>query len=289
MNMKKILKYLPFVAALVLASCTKDAPSKSKVEADFEKFTGTVPTVTISSTVEAVDPMAGTATVSLTLAGISDQLDSLSVGVLSDSNPTFANASYVKYENPADGTISLKAKVSANKHFYLRGVVAYSKGTSFSDVIEVDVPDIPFIDKVAGTYSGAAKGYWGDDYTITMQVVPDPEDKTKVLVYDLDAYFYTNGFTAAKGYNIYSGTIDEDNLRIIVDGGQPTGYVSSAQGAVILYGFDAPSPDDGNVGADIILNVNADNSTITIPNAFGVASSAGWWEIYLGGSVLTMQ
>jgi len=285
--MKKILKYLPFVVAIALASCTKDAPSKSKVEADFDKFTGTVPTVTISSTVEAIDATAGTATVSLTFAGLSDQLDSLSVGVLSDTNPTFANASFVKYENPANGTVSLKAKVNANSHYYLRGVVAYSKGTSYSDIIEVDIPDIPFNEKVAGTYSGAADGYWGDSYTITMQVMPDPEDDTKVLVCDLDAYFYKNGYTAAKGYNIYSGTIDEKNLSIIVDGGQPTGFVSSSQGAVILYGFDAPEPE--NAGADIVLNFDSKITSVTIPNAFGVASSAGWWEIYLGGSVLTKQ
>ncbi len=288
--MKKIFKYLPLIAVLALASCAKDAPSKSEVEAGFDKFDGTMPEVTISSKVSEIDALEGYAVVELTYSGLSqDGLANLSAGALSDSDPTFLNASFTKLESPSDGTAMLKVKVSANKTYYVRGVVAFDGGTSYSDVLEVKVPDVPFYAKVPGTYSGAANSYWGNDYTLSVQVVSDPEDKTKVLVYNLDAYFVSKGYTAAKGYNIYSGTIDEENLCIVVESGQPTGYVSSSQGAIVLYGFDDPSPEDGDMGADIILNVDSDCSAITIPNAFGIASNSGWWEIYLGGSVLKKQ
>lgn len=282
--MKKILKYLPLVAALALVSCVKDAPSKSEVEAGFDKFAGTMPTVTIASSASEIDAAAGTATVNVTFAGLSDQLDSLSVGILSDTDPTFANASFVKYDNPTNGTVSLKAKVSANSHYYVRGVVAFNKGTSFSDVIEIEVPDIPFRDKAAGTYSGAAPGYWGDKYTATIQIVADPEDNSKVKVYNLDSYLVSIGYTAEKGYNIYSGTIDEENLQIIVENGSSPGLNGFA-----LYGFSGPDPDSAEGYADIVLKFNSKFSSVTVPNAWGLSTAAGWYEIYLGGAVLAKQ
>ncbi len=282
--MKKILKYLPLVAALALVSCVKDAPSKSEVEAGFDKFAGTMPTVTIASSASEIDAAAGTATVNVTFAGLSDQLDSLSVGILSDTDPTFANASFVKYDNPTNGTVSLKAKVSANSHYYVRGVVAFNKGTSFSDVIEIEVPDIPFRDKAAGTYSGAAPGYWGDKYTATIQIVADPEDNSKVKVYNLDSYLVSKGYTAEKGYNIYSGTIDEENLQIIVENGSSPGL-----NGFTLYGFSGPDPDSAEGYADIVLKFNSKFSSVTVPNAWGLSTAAGWYEIYLGGAVLAKQ
>lgn len=282
--MKNILKYLPFVAALALVSCVKDAPSKSEVEAGFDKFTGTMPTVTIASTASKIDAAAGIATVDVTFAGLSDQLDSLSVGILSDTDPTFADASFVKYENPTNGTVSLKAKVRANSHYYLRGVVAFNKGTSYSDVIEIDVPDIPFCDKAAGTYSGAAPGYWGDEYTATIQIVADPDDNSKVMVYNLDTYLANKGYTAAKGYNIYSGTIDEKNLQVVVENGSSPGLSGFA-----LLGFNTPDPDTADSYVDIVLQFDSAFSSVTVTNAWGLYTAAGWYEIYLGGAVLAKQ
>lgn len=156
--------------------------------------------------------------------------------------------------------------------------------------VSVTIKDLDHpLSKLFGVFSGAAPGYWGDAYTATVQITSDPKDVNKVLVYNLDTYLASNGLTAAKGYNIYSGEVNDKQNTITIANNQRTGYTHSTQGALVITGFDAPSPDEATGYSDIVLNYNSDYSAISIANAFGVRTSEGWYEIYLGGITLAKK
>ena len=141
-----------------------------------------------------------------------------------------------------------------------------------------------------GTFSGAAPGYWGDNYTAEVQVLADPDDVDKVLVYNLDTYLAGNGLTADTGkFNIFSGTVDKEKNQVIIPTGQKTGYVSSSQGALYVVGFDAPNVDDATGYADIVFNYSSDYKTISVPNGYACTTSKGFWEIYVGPMTFTKK
>lgn len=212
--MKNIFKYLPLVAAaIVMASCAKEAPSKSSVESGFKKFDVTLPTVTIDSKATC-DALNGKATVKVTYTGITSNLDSLSVGVLSDTDPTFRTAYFTKVDNPADGTVTVDATVTPNKTFYIRGVVACTAGTSYSDVIEVKVPDIEFWQKVPGVYVGNVQSAADNTkYTNKITIVASSENpETKCYVFGMEAYWESKGYgtDTSKALNCCDATIDSE-------------------------------------------------------------------------------
>ncbi len=141
-----------------------------------------------------------------------------------------------------------------------------------------------------GTFSGPAPGYWGDNYTAEVQVLADPKDVDKVLIYNLDTYLASNGLTASTGkYNIFSGSVDTEKRQITIPSGQKTGYVSSSQGNLYVVGFDAPSVDDATGYSDIVFNYSSDYKTISVPNGYACRTSQGWWEIYVGPMTFTKK
>ncbi len=133
-----------------------------------------------------------------------------------------------------------------------------------------------------GTYSGPAPGYWGDNYTAEVQILAYPDDVTKVLVYNLDSYLAAYGYTAAKNYNIFTGTVNTEKTTVTIAAKQETGYVHSSQGPLYIVGFDAPNVDDASAYTDIVLEFSSDYKTISVPNGFACRTSVGWWEIYVG-------
>lgn len=156
--------------------------------------------------------------------------------------------------------------------------------------VSVTIKDLDHpLSKLFGVFSGSAPGYWGDAYTATIQITSDPKDVNKVQVYNLDTYLASNGLTAANGFNIYSGEVNGEENSITIASNQRTGYTDSKQGPVVLVGLNAPSPDGASGNADIVLNYNSDYSEISIANAFGVRTSEGWWEVYLGGITLAKK
>ncbi len=284
--MKNTIKYIFVVAvALAMGACTKEAPSKAEVEAGFDKGSAALPTVSLGSDV-AVDPLAGTAEVQLTISGLTSGLDSLSVGVLSATDPTFKSSYFTKVDNPGDGTVKVFAKVSPNSTWYVRGVAACTAGTAYSDLLTVSVPDIPFWQKVPGTFTGKATSYFdGTEYTFNFTIVTDPDDQeNSVVINNLDPYFASNGFTAERGYNIFKGKIDEEKNRIVVPIGQSVGYQD-----VCLNAFDNASPDAAEYYDDLYLQFSPDCLTITFACAFGMDSEGGWHEMYNGGFSVKKQ
>lgn len=289
--MKKIFKYLPLVAVIALASCAKEAPSKSSVESGFTEFTVTLPTVAISSKAEC-DAIAGYATVQVTFSGITAGLDSLSVGVLSDSDPTFRTASFTKVESPADGIVTLKAKVTPNSTYYIRGVAACTAGTSYSDVIEVKVPDVPFYVKVIGAYAGEIKSAAdGSEYNNTITVVADNEDpEHKCYIYGIEPYYTKNGYgtDVNKALNVCAATIDNEASTLTIGNGESI-HLNSSTARRYIYGFDGPDPTSAKYGVDVVLKLGKDGTSLTMANAIGTvmvsteSGEASFEDYYYGG------
>ncbi len=179
------------------------------------------------------------------------------------------------------GSLDFKIElVSATNDYTLGGTTATSV-----TIKDLDHP----LANLFGTFSGAAPGYWGDKYTASVQILADPDDINKVLVYNLETYLADNGLTAPK-YNVFTGTVNAEKNKITIPTGQKTGYVSSSQGPLYVVGFDAPSADDASDDyVDIVLNYSADYKTISVPNGYALRSSAGWWEIYLGPMTWTKK
>ncbi len=140
-----------------------------------------------------------------------------------------------------------------------------------------------------GTFSGPAPGYWGDNYTAEVQILAHPDDVNKVLVYNLDPYLASYGYTAANKYNIFTGTVNAEKTKITIETDQETGYVSSSQGPLCEVGFDAPNIDDASGFTDIVFEFSSDYKTITVPNGYACRTSAGWWEIYVGPMTWTRK
>ncbi len=152
-------------------------------------------------------------------------------------------------------------------------------GTSSTSVTIKDL-DHPF-SNLFGTFSGKVSGYFNGGYNASVQVLADPKDNSKVLVYNLDSYFAAYNYVAPN-YNAFSGTVNADKNKITLKAGQKVGYST-----VYIQGFNDPDPDAADDYADIVLDYSSDYKTVTITNSFGSRVSGGWYEIYYGNIVLT--
>lgn len=146
------------------------------------------------------------------------------------------------------------------------------------------------LSKLFGVFSGKAISYFdGTSFAAKVEIAADPKDPTKVLLLNLDSFMASNGLTASKGFNIFSGIVNEEQNSIRVVSGQLSGYADPEQGNLYLVGFDNPDPEQGEEDVDIVLNYNSDYTSITIPDAYSLRSGKGYWEIYLGGIVLNKK
>lgn len=290
--MKSIYRILAFAAAVAaFASCRKVSEFQTVPFANLYKSTVSVAesvgTVTLPVKLSSIKGDKNTSVTFKVNEGTAKEGVNFTVEpagkVLNFNGTDSLNITINVIDNPGVFTGSLVFEielVSATNDYTIGGTNA----TSFT----IKDNDHPFANYF-GTFSGAAPGYWGDNYTAEVQILADPDNTDKVLIYNLDAYFASNGFTADKGYNIYSGTVDKEKNQVIIPTGQKTGYVSSSQGAVYVVGFDAPSVDDASGYADIVFNYSSDYKTISVPNGFSCRSSKGWWEIYVGPMTFTKK
>lgn len=141
---------------------------------------------------------------------------------------------------------------------------------------------------ILGDYAASADSWWRGHFDWDITLVKDPDDITKVWIYNLEPYLGSYGYKANAGYNIYYGFVSEDKTQITVPACQETGYQTWC-----LIGFDTDDPDSDDAGmTDIIFNINADGSKLTMPYGWGVAvTSAGesWGNIYDGGIEFTKK
>lgn len=287
--MKNIFKYLPVVAVLAFASCSKDAPSKSEVEAGFDSFDGVLPTVTIAASATEVNPVAGYASVELTFSGLTaEALDSLSVGLLADTDSTFANATFTATE-PVDGSVVLKGKVTPNSTCYLRGVVASLQGTVFSDVVKVEVPDIPFYQKIVGQWGATVvSGHDDTEYENIIHIVADETSPEGLcLIYGIDPFLFSQGIgvNTQSPVNVVKAMIDNDKCTLTI--ANYSLLFATANASYYFVGFDAPSAEEAEDFANLVISLTEDGKGLYIENGFGLLSvagdEAGLYDYYAGG------
>jgi hypothetical protein len=134
--------------------------------------------------------------------------------------------------------------------------------------------DHPLINYFGSYTTSYCMGYWGDNYSgHTIELAAWEGDVNSFSISNLEPYLGGNGFKGP-----VKGVLNAEKTVITVAAGQATGY-----NGVNYYGFDAPNPEDAESSeADIIINIQEDGS-LFIPNAWGAASSSGWYEILLGG------
>lgn len=282
--MKNILKYSSLIlCCLALASCVKDAPSKSEVESSFKKYDGELPTVSINATPKEINAIDGYAAVEVTFSGLYDDLSALSVGVLSDTDSTFRNASFTPAGKDAsgkfvDGTFIIKVRVLPCRTFYIRGVAASNEGTSFSEVLTVAVPDIPFHLKVLGTYTSTLYSNAGkEDLSCSITIIRDENDpEGSCFVTDIEPYWAGKGVTykASNGaLNYCQATIDNDaNTITIADGAD-----IHLDGRTIR-GLDSAKFADSKDFAPVVFRLAKNGSDLALDNGFMTITSAGQAE-----------
>lgn len=137
------------------------------------------------------------------------------------------------------------------------------------------------LNAILGTYTLAGKAdYWGDVYDFSVTIAPDPDDITKVIIQNLDPYFVSYGYTAARGYNQFSGQVNDEKTQIVAPKNQLVGYQD-----VFLFGSDAANFDDASGLTDLVIEIGP--NTITFPYAWGLRSASGYWCLYNGPMTLT--
>lgn len=275
--MKRYIQLLSVLALSVatLASCSKLAPSKAEVEAGFDAAAA-LPTLAISGAAEC-DAINGVVTVPVTVSGLPADLTDLSLGLLSSTDPTFASSKFVAVENPANGTVSMNGAVTANTTYYVKAVAASPKGgTAYSEVITVDVPDIPLYYKVPGAYSGTiVSDAYGDVYNNTLTITSDEEDpENYCYISGIEPYYTGKGIA-----NKVQAQIDEASNSLIIPMGADINYNGK-----YLVGLNAAHMDDASGYAAITFKMTA-SGDLYLVNGFFTFDASDEAEDAYGGDV----
>lgn len=258
--MKKVLTYLCLAAACIVTSvsCNKAALSKSEVEAGFAAK-GPIPTVTIDKNIVVDFTIA---TVNATFAGISEaSSDSLSIGVMVSSDPTFYKSEFYAAETLADGTYAIECEVEPNATVYFRGVAANVNGTNYSETVNMVTPDVPFWAKVGGVYGCTEfSEAYGDLYEGHSIIIVVNDDHTTCTIGNLEPYYASIG-GVYPNFNYVSGVLDNDAQTITVEAG------SSLQLDVLGAHFtvacgNTPSIATMSGFTDLFFRMQADGSLV---------------------------
>ena len=263
--MKNIIKSIALIAAAsLMLACNKEAPSKAEVESGFTPVKVTLPTITLADNI-VCDALNGTAVVSVTINNLDPTLDSLSVGVISSTDSTFATSKFTPIANPADGTVNAIATVAANRTYFIKAVVACTAGSAFSETKKVDVPDIPFWSKIPGVYTGhIVSAMYKDEYDNVITIIQNPDDKeNSCFIQHLEPYYYSKH--AKDGYpdNYYvEAAIDNDKKTISVAVGADYHH-----GTVLIAGLNNASMKAATGYAPLVFSA-VDDDTLLMENAF---------------------
>lgn len=251
--MKKNIQYLSVAAVAVLfASCNKLTPSKADVEAGFAK-PDALPTLTISGA--ECDALNGIVNVTVTVSGLPADKENLSLGILTSSTADFSSSKFIKVENPAEGTVAMKGAVTANSTYYVKAVAASPKGgSSYSNVITVDVPDIPLYAKAPGTYVGTVVSEaYGDEYSNTIYVIADPDDpQHTVYIAGVEPYYADDYPGKDLDLNFVKATVDEESGCLVVALGEDMHL-----GGRAMAGLNAASMNDATNYAPVTFKMTA--------------------------------
>lgn len=276
--MKKISILMALTLTLA-ASCNK-ALEKDVVESGFAPAQS-VPTVS-SLTVTEVNEVEKKAVISATFADVSADLDSLEIGFLSSTDPTFATSSVVLVENPADGTYSAEVTVVPGTTNYFVAMAATTGGANYTEVVSYDVPDIPMYAKLAKSYSGTYYS-WYDGSAANKVYLDIADDHTTVTLYNWDPFIAGYAKPASPEANRLVGVLDEENYVITFTADQPPFFMLGfADAAVVVFGEDGETPV-----TEFVVKVSADCQSITLPEYGCYSTGQGGFYDGWGGDEAT--
>lgn len=248
--MKNTVKIASVIAFAVLtAACTKMAPSKYEVEAGFEDaYQGAIPEVSFAATPSGnakFDIESGSIYIAtkVTVSGVSATAGKIVVGVLSSEKEDFTNTQNSDLVITEDGTYEIAANVSANKVNYIKASISTQYGCSFSDVVKLNISDVPFYGKISGNWAGKVTSLaFGDEYSSNLVISLDKEDpENYCYVGNIEPYYESSGNTVDKGLNYIKCQIDNENNQIILATGSSMNlggrmyFASDLEGSVLDY------------------------------------------------------
>lgn len=274
MKIFNILSSVALISAL-LVSC-ESSLDKAEIDA---KYTNEANIPQVSFTACELDPVRGQSAVCLASYVTSGNI--LEAGFMYSTKADLSGATVVSVPEElitaGSGTFFTLLEFAPLTKYYIAAYVTVNDGTGVStEIKEVSTPDIPFEEKVIGTFSaGTMADYWGDNYSHQITIFKSDD---KFYVGNLDPYFVMNKFTYDKGSNLFEATLDAEAETITIAKGQLIGYKD-----VNVIAFNAPDPDAATAYADLVFKVKDGGMTLECPNAWGLTSSSGFWALYPGG------
>ena len=280
--MKTYIKYLSVaLAALAFVSCDKLAPSKSEVESTFSSPEA-LPTLTIGNAV--ADAVHKAVNVSVTVSGMPADASNIILGVMTSLDPTFASSRFVAAKEVADGTFTMQGAVSPDATYYVKAVATSLKsGASYSDVIKVDVPKVPFWAQLPGSYVGHVESdvFDGFVYDNTLIVTGDEKDPEHfVWIANIDPYWANDKGKTGETLecNYVRASIDEKNRSLVVDL-----FADIHLDGRTVCGLDASSYSEATEYAPLVFKVQPDGSLLCVGAYMTINGNAG--ENCWGGDV----
>lgn len=266
--MKKIIAYIA-LPALIFTACNK-VLELDEVEAGFAER-GALPEVSIDPSTIVVDEYAQTVTLDVTFGGVTADMDSLELGLLSGQDAGFTESSVTLLEEPANGTYRMTVHVAAGATNYVKAMAATTDGAVYSERITVDVPDIPWYYKIATQYVGtyepdsntASQGATAYENHVVKVELSD--DLSTVTFYDIDPYVQEAAGTSyvSGRMNYITGELDLDARTVTFT---VVGYgVNPNFEPYLLAPITSYSEEGYGVGQSFVITFSEDAGEFTLP------------------------
>lgn len=266
--MKKIIAYIA-LPALIFTACNK-VLELDEVEAGFAER-GALPEVSIDPSTIVVDEYAQTVTLDVTFGGVTADMDSLELGLLSGQDAGFTESSVTLLEEPANGTYRMTVHVAAGATNYVKAMAATTDGAVYSERITVDVPDIPWYYKIAAQYVGtyepdsntASQGATAYENHVVKVELSD--DLSTITFYDIDPYVQEAAGTSyvSGRMNYITGELDLDARTVTFT---VVGYgVNPNFEPYLLAPITSYSEEGYGVGQSFVITFSEDADEFTLP------------------------
>ena len=266
--MKRIIAYIA-LPALIFTACNK-VLELDEVEAGFAER-GALPEVSIDPSTIVVDEYAQTVTLDVTFGGVTADMDSLELGLLSGQDAGFTESSVTLLEEPANGTYRMTVHVAAGATNYVKAMAATTDGAVYSERITVDVPDIPWYYKIAAQYVGtyepdsntASQGATAYENHVVKVELSD--DLSTITFYDIDPYVQEAAGTSyvSGRMNYITGELDLDARTVTFT---VVGYgVNPNFEPYLLAPITSYSEEGYGVGQSFVITFSEDAGEFTLP------------------------
>ena len=280
----KTIKYLAIAAsALLLAASCQKTLEKAEVENGFAPR-GEVSAATINTSDFKIVEENAYAEVSASFSGVASDMDSLEIGFIVSTDPEFKSSTAYLVENPTDGTFTKQVKVKVGTINYVKAFAANTDGVSYSEVLELDVPAVPWYKMVAKQYVADVYSYWDEgscSYAgYVLDIDFDVNAKT-MTVNNIDAWGYAQGVPSS-----ITGTVDLEARTVSFDFSAGYADVGLGRYGFVTYALDAEALSAGSLMpvTEFVFNFSEDGSQMSVPTycTYSIQEgNTGTAEIYL--------